>query len=298
MKFMTLLLLLVGMTSAAQIQGNKSIETRNFDAFNIKIVKINLYAKVTIDQAAQEGLSITTDSNLFDLINTEVIDGILHLDQKKWISASQDIRITIGAPNLNRVESGTHDITKIINVNNDQLRVNAPIGNISIEGKTKELRLGSELSTIDASKLTAENAYINIWGDGNITVNVSNTLWADVSNDGHLMYLERPKKLETKVSNGGRVQSIDESRKTKNNKASYISFKIKNNSANRNHFYVLGPKPDGSKFSYGFPMMPYAKRDENWTIGTKVFKVDKLGFKILLITITEDNKNQIVNLFN
>ncbi len=205
MKRITLLLLLVGMTGIAQIKGNNTIETRHFNVEGLEHIKINFYAKVTIDQSAKEAMSINTDSNLFDLIDTKVINGVLHLNQKEWISPSQKAIITIGAPNLKRLESGTHDTTKIINLNTDELRVNAPVGTIIIEGKTKELRLGSELATIDASKLIAENAYVNLWSRGKVTVNVTNLLWADVSNDGKLLYVQKPKKLETKTENGGRI---------------------------------------------------------------------------------------------
>ena len=59
----------------------------------------------------------------------------------------------------------------------------------------------------------------------------------------------------------------------------------------------MGPKQDGSKFGYGFPMMPYATRKETWTIGTKVYKVNKIGLKKLLVTINKDNENQVVKLF-
>lgn len=298
MRNITLLLLLVGVSGLAQIKGNKIIETRNFVTMNLQHIKINLYAKVTIDQSAKEGMSITTDSNLFDFIQTNVENGVLELNQKEWISASKDIIITIGAPYLKRVESGTHDETKIINLNNELLKVNAPIGNISIQGQTKELRLGAELAIIDASKLIAKNAYINLWSYGKVTVNVSDTLWADVSNDGQVIYMNTPNKIQKKTKKGGRLYAFNKASKTKNKKAEYINFQIKNNSSNRNHFYVVGPKPDGSKFSYGFPMMPNSKRNENWTVGTKVYKVGNLGFKKLLITITKANQNQIVDLFN
>ncbi|WP_299124552.1 DUF2807 domain-containing protein [uncultured Winogradskyella sp.] len=293
----TLLLLLVGMTAIAQIKGNKAIETRSFNVDSLDHIKINFYAKVTIDQSAKAGMQITTDSNLFDLIDTEVVDGVLHLNQKEWISPSQNAIITIGAPNLRRVESGTHDTTKIINVDNDELRVNAPVGNIIIEGKTKELRLGSELATIDASKLITEKAYVNLWSWGKITVNVTDLLWADVSNDGKLIYLEKPKQLKVKTKKGGKVYVLNNSEELKNPEAIFIKFKIKNNSSNRNHFEVVGPKSDGSKFGYGFPMIPNATRKENWTVGTKVYKVNSLGFRKLLITIKKEDENKTVNLF-
>ncbi|MFP4846220.1 GIN domain-containing protein [Winogradskyella sp. PE311] len=294
----TLMLLLIGMIGTAQIKGNKSIETRNFNVDGVEHIKINFYAKTTIDQAAKEGMQITTDSNLFDLINTEVIDGVLHLNQKEWISPSQKTVISIGAPNLKRIESGTHDTTKIINIDNEELRVNAPIGNISIEGKTKELRLGSELATIDASKIIAEKVYVNLWSWGKVIVNPTDLLWADVSNDGKLIYINEPKKFEAKTKKRGHISSLNNSTKVKNPEAIYINFKIKNNSGNRNHFEVVGPKPDGSKFGYGFPMMPNTSRKENWTIGTKVYKVSSLGFRKLLIEIKPEDENTTIKLFD
>ncbi|MHA7057317.1 hypothetical protein ACWGOQ_0008875 [Aquimarina sp. M1] len=63
---------------------------------------------------------------------------------------------------------------------------------------------------------------------------------------------------------------MSKNRKEKNTSIKYIKFVIRNNSMTRNHFFVEGPNPDGSKFSYGFPMMPQATRKENWTTGTKV----------------------------
>ncbi len=298
MKKITLLLMLIGMISFGQIKGNKTIETRQFDVTGLEYVKINLYAKVTIDQSAQEGMTITADTNLFDLITTSVDEGVLHLNQKEWISPSQPITIIIGAPNLYRVETGTHDITKIINVNNELLRINAPIGTIQIQGKTKELRIGSELAKIDASELTADKAFVNIWHYGTVKVNATELLWADVSNDGKLIYINRPKDFKVKKRKGGKVLSLSDVENSKSPSIEFINFKIKNNSSNRNQFYVVGPKPDGSKFSYGFPMMPNSKRNENWSVGTKVYKVNALGFKKLLITIKKENENKIVDLFN
>ncbi|MDT0557469.1 hypothetical protein RM697_02340 [Ichthyenterobacterium sp. W332] len=77
----------------------------------------------------------------------------------------------------------------------------------------------------------------------------------------------------------------------------WINFKIKNNSKNRNHFVVKGPKAEGSKFGYGFPMMPYEKRKEKWSVGTKIYKENKLGFRKLLVTITANDEGKVVNLF-
>ncbi|MFK7749600.1 MAG: DUF2807 domain-containing protein, partial [Kordia sp.] len=263
----------------------------------IQKIKINFYAKVTIDQAATtESMTITTDENILDLIGKEVVDNTLYLDQIEWIQPSE-ATIIIGAPNLRHVETGTHDITKIINVDNDYLQLTSPVGNVILEGKTKELRLGIEVAKIDASNLIAENAFVNIWSWGNAKVNVTNTLHAEVKNNGKLIYVNSPKEIKKKTRKNGQIVSLETSNTIKNPNAEWINFKIKNNNFNRNNFYVLGPKKDGSKFSYGFPMMPNSTRKENWTVGTKIYKVNGLGFKKLLVTIKKEDAGQTVKLF-
>ncbi len=78
----------------------------------------------------------------------------------------------------------------------------------------------------------------------------------------------------------------------------YINLKIKNNSWSRKHFVVVGTKPNGRNFSYGFPMMPGAVKKERWTVGTKVYKENSLGMRNLLVTLTEEDEGQTVELFN
>ncbi|MEO1030474.1 MAG: DUF2807 domain-containing protein [Bacteroidota bacterium] len=298
MKQLSILLVLITNIAIGQVKGNKTIVTASYDVTTIEAIKINLYAKITIDQSAEESLTITTDENLLNFIDREIIDGKLYLGQKEWISPSKDIIITIGAPNLKRVESGTHDTTKVINLDNDYLEIMAPIGNIIVEGKTKELRIGAELAKVNASKTEAETVYVNLWSWGHVSVNPIQKLWADVSNDGKLVYQSKPEEFKVKTKNGGQTYALEETTMIKNPEAEFINFKIQNNSNNRHQFFVVGPKPDGTKFSYGFPMMPNAKRRENWSVGTKVYKVNSLGFRKLLITIKKEDEGKVVALFD
>jgi hypothetical protein len=296
MKKILFTLLFIGNLAFAQVNGNKKIITKSFPIENIQKIKINFYAKITIDLAAEEGMTITTDENVMDLIGKEVVDNTLYLDQIKWIEPSQ-ATITIGAPNLRHVETGTHDLTKIINIANDYMQLTAPIGTIVLEGKTKEFRLGVELANVDATKLVAENAFVNIWSWGNAKVNVTDTLNAEVKKRGKLIYVNSPKKINKKTRSEGQIVSAETSNSIKNPDAEWIHFKIKNNDSDRNNFFVVGPKKDGSKFSYGFPMMPNATRKENWTVGTKIYKVSSLGFRKLLVTIKKEDADSTVKLF-
>ncbi|WP_296321364.1 DUF2807 domain-containing protein [Winogradskyella sp.] len=296
MKKLQLLLMFVSIAGIAQVKGNKTIETRSFPFENVETIKIDLYANITIDNSATERLEITADSNLFQHIDTEIVDGTIHFSQLKWIQPSQDIIIKIGAPNLKRVVHDTHDTTVITNVNNDELRVNANIGKVIIDGETKALRLGTEIGQIDATAIKANKVFVNLWDSGTIKVNPILYLWADVSNDGKLIYTQLPKDNKIKTKSGG-IAVSKSNYKMKKDDIRWISFKIKNNSSNRNHFIVKGPKADGSYFGYGFPMMPNAKRKEKWSVGTKIYKQTTLGFKKLLVVITAEDEGKLVNLF-
>ena len=241
-------------------------------------------------------LEITAESNLFEYIDTEIVDGTIHFSQLKWIQPNSEIVIKIGAPNLRRVVHDTHDTTRIINVENEVLKVNANIGKAFIDGQTQELRLGTEIGFIDASQIQANEVYVNLWDSGTMKVNPVDYLWADVSNDGKLLYKELPERNKIKTRSGGMVVASSDYTMQKED-IKWISFKIKNNSLNRNHFIVKGPKEDGSYFGYGFPMMPNAKRKERWSVGTKIYKQTTLGFKKLLVVISPEDEGKTIDLF-
>ena len=292
MKKLIALLLLVSMSSLAQTKGNKNIETRSFQIENVEVIKISFYANITIDQSAKEGMTISMDSNLFDKIDTEVVDGTLNLDQLEWIQPSKQVIIKIGAPNLKRVEKGTHRTLTIKNVDNEYLNVMAFVGKVVVSGKTKQFNIGVENGEIDASKLIAENARVNIWGRGKAKVYAENELFSIVKEDGRLDLVNAPKKLT-----GDTKKAISKNKKIDTSDIKWISFKIKNNSWNRNHFFVVGPKKNGRRFSYGFPMMPGFSKKERWTTGTKVYKINKIGARKLLVTISPEDEGKIVKLF-
>lgn len=292
MKKITFLLLLIGMIGIAQTKGNNVFETKTFDISNFETIKIDLHANVIIDQSAPEGMTITMESNLFDLIDKDVTQGTLLLDQKEWIQPSKDPKIIIGAPNLRRVINQTHNTAQIINVNNDFLNVMVLVGGANIKGETQELRLSGEQGKIDASKLVAQNAYVKFWGRGEAKVNVINTLDSDLDKEARITVVNTPKKIkgDTKKAIARANQPLDKAIR-------YIDIKIKNNSWNRNQFVVVGPKPDGKSFGYGFPMMPGAVKKERWTTGTKIYKVNKVGLRKLLVKIGAKDENQVVKLF-
>lgn len=292
MKKITFMLLLAGLTGMAQVKGNKKMETRTISVVGLTDLEMGLYAKVTIDAFAKAEMTITTDSNLLDLLDVDITDGTMRLSQMEWIQPSRPIVITLGAPQLKRLQVDVHESVILKNISRQNLSLMAINGTIVVDGTVEELGVGAERGIIDAKGLTAQKVYLNIWGSGKAIIKAEDLLESQLSEDARLELIGQPQEIK------GDVQpNVVRNEAMADGKGVYINLKIKNNSWNRNHFSVKGPKPDGSMFGYGFPMMPGAIKKERWTVGTKIYKVNTIGLKKLLVEITAEDEGKVVRLF-
>ncbi|WP_075343546.1 GIN domain-containing protein [Tenacibaculum agarivorans] len=292
MRVLIFLLLLTVGTVLGQIKGNGVLETKTFTISTLKNIKIDLNAKVIIDASADEKIIITAESNLFDYIGKKQKGNTIHFDQVKWIEPTKAITIKIGAPSLAYVEQDTHSTTEIININNDKLKVFASVGKIILEGITDQLKIKVRNGMVDATKISAENTDVVITGYGKAKIKTDENLHTVIGKEGDLLLSGKPKKIT-----GNYQEYLARPKENLEDVGEWIAIKIKNNSWKRNHFEVVGPKKSGGKFSYGFSLLPEFTKKERWTTGTKVYKVNKLGMRKLLVTITENDKNKTVNLF-
>lgn len=281
----------------AQVKGNQKITTKNYAVAGLTTIQIHLYAKIEIDVAAEEGMTITADANLLDLIDTEMDQGRLVLGQKKWIQPSQDIVIKIGAPALAQIQQSTHETTIVKNIDRTSFRAMALVGEISLEGKVEELRASGEVGEVDATKLQAVVVDVNLWSWGKIKLATPEAITGIVKNGGTVLYESDVTKVKVRQSNDGKVLNPKQELAIKNPSAEFIDVKIKNNSPQRIQAYVVGPKPDGRKFSYGFPINPGQVKKEKWSVGTKVYRVSKIGTKKKLIEITKTDEGKVVSLY-
>ena len=284
-----IILSLFTISSFGQIVGNKIIETKSYPLKDIYRINIQMYAKVNIDMDEDAGITIIGESNLLDLIGRNSDDGVLTLDQKEWIEPTRDFIINIGAPLLRELEMGTHDKTVVSNINGNIFKVEAPIGEVVLIGAVEELRIKSKMSKVDASKLIVNSASVAVKNDGEVIVNAKK-VECDLNSDARF----------TNINSSGSSSNCNNGNhnvKVYNEENRYINLKIKNNNLGRNHFVVVGPKPDGRQFSYGFPLMPLQSKKERWTIGTKIYKENSAGKRTLLVTLTAEDENQTVNLF-
>lgn len=294
MKKIGLLLLLVGMTGIAQIQGNKNLVTKSFDLQNVTQLEMNLYASVRVDlTAASEGITITTDSNIISQINTEVLSGKLRLTQLDWIQPSQDIKITINVPQLESILVDVHETVEVVGVKKETLSLTAILGKIKAQGSVNTLQVNAESGIVDATNVVAKEAIVSIWDDGKVIVNAETISVNELSEEARVTSLNSNAKIDARLKKTLGRENLPEFVN-----AEYITVKIKNNSWNRQSLEVKGPKKDGSYFGYGFPMMAGATKKERWTVGTKVYKKTALGSRKLLLTIQKEDANKTLKLFD
>ena len=291
------LMVLLQFNLSGQIKGNQKVITRTFDLQNITDIEMNLYAEVVIDCAAEEKMIITAEENLMGLIEKSVEDGRLKLTQKDWIQPNYRIKINIGAPNLERIQQSVHESTFIKNIDRPSFRPMATIGKLILEGQVESLYAAAEIGEVDARKLDAKMVNVNIWRHGKILLSSPVLIEGKIKEDGLVNYMGDAARVQVNTSDGGRIQTYAEMKKIKADAPRYIEFKLKNNSANRIQCEVVGPKPDGSRFGYGFPMNPGQVRKKNWTVGSKVYKKTVLGTKKLLAEVVEADEGKIKLLY-
>lgn len=290
----TTLTLLITLNITAQINGNKKSETRSFPLENITSFNLELYANVTIDPTMDEGLTVTAESNLFEYIGRDVSSRRLSITQKEWVQPTKLIQITIGSPNVKKIKLTNWGEVSVINLDNERIEIDANVGTVNLSGKTDKLVLDIGQATVNADELIVQNAVVKSSGYADIHLNVIQNLDTDIDMQKTKITLVNEPKRRT----GNFNPELSEMLKEQYKNVKWIDFKIKNNSWNRKNFYVVGPKKDGSTFSYGFPMLPGATRNEHWTIGTKVYKESLIGTRKLLVTITESDEGSTVDLFD
>ncbi len=294
----TIITLIISITTialSAQIRGEGQLAIKKLKYSDITRVDINLYADVLID-ATQKGVTITAEENIMEYIDAEIVDSRLSLSQKKWIEPSQEIKIVIGAPNLSHVEQGTHNTTKVIGLDREDFVATALVGGIELKGSITTLNANAETGKILAQNADIESVHANIWSWGEIHIGEVQSLTGKIAQSGKVIWAKAPQinKLKRKSDAGGDVSVTKSADDVQPVDTRYIEFKLKNNSLELGQYVVRGPKPDGSNFGYGFPMRPQQTRQKNWTIGTKVYRKNRLGGKELVLTITAEDEGKTV----
>lgn len=194
-------------------------------------VSSEMSGQVNFSIAPEYKVEITAQQNILDVLNTNVVNGVLHIDFKDNVRVKQheDLLINITAPyadyfrlsgsgnmnvqghvvvnNLKVTLSGSGDIVVQSAVVAD--KINADIsgsGNINI-GNGSAVNEDVEISgsgKVEMAGVDAQNAVTHTSGSGDVKLALSKNLDAHISGSGSVYYHGNP-IISTHISGSGRV---------------------------------------------------------------------------------------------
>lgn len=184
--------------------------------------------KIILSQSDQTTVKVDAPENVQSSVKTEVKDGILSISTDGNIPDDQNITILITVKSLNSLEnSGIAEIKSENKLICDQLKiVSQGVGNINLEVEAKEIQStlsgaghltlkgstqvlnttisgagGLKASDLEANKVTAV-----VSGAGDAKVNAIQSLNADVSGAGSIIYKGNPVDRVVNISGVGSVR--------------------------------------------------------------------------------------------
>jgi hypothetical protein len=184
---------------------------------------------VVLTQDSLPKLSIETDENLMDYIDTKVKNHKLIIKSKKRLNSAKGITIFVGITQLQQMElSGAVVLRSSGKINLDAIKIelsgasnvymdlNCTTLNADMSGSSTLRLIGAGIDAeieasgacdIDNSLMPVENMNLEVSGAGKIIVNVLTKLDAKVSGAAEVEYMGAP-EVHKEVSGSGSVSKI------------------------------------------------------------------------------------------
>ena len=233
-KLVVILLLVAGLfifPSCEKVVGEGPLVTQTRTVGNFTGVSSEMSGKVNFTIAPDYKVEITAQQNILDVLNTNVVNGVLHIDFKNNVRVKQheDLLINITAPyadyfrlsgsgnmnvqgditanNLKVTLSGSGDITVQNAVIADKIDTDiSGSGNISLAGGSavnEDVDISGS-GKVEMAGVDAQNAVTHTSGSGDVKLALSTNLDAHISGSGSVYYHGNP-IISTHISGSGRV---------------------------------------------------------------------------------------------
>ena len=233
-KLVVILLLVAGLfifPSCEKVVGEGPLVTQTRTVGNFTGVSSEMSGKVNFTIAPDYKVEITAQQNILDVLNTNVVNGVLHIEFKNNVRVKEheDLLINITGPyadyfrlsgsgnmnvqgditanNLKVTLSGSGDITVQNAVIADKIDTDiSGSGNISIAGGSavnEDVDISGS-GKVEMAGVDAQNAVTHTSGSGDVKLALSTNLDAHISGSGSVYYHGNP-IISTHISGSGRV---------------------------------------------------------------------------------------------
>ena len=190
------------------IKGSGNLKTESRPVERFTAISLSTAGSLELEQTGQASLSLTADDNLLSLFTSEVRDGTLYLstaEGKFWRGDRPHFKVTV--KELRKLNVSGVGSIKATNLDSESLSVSiSGAGSGRIAGRTDNLTVSvSGTGNLNAAELKAKRAKVVVSGVGDVTVNASDELNANVSGTGTIWYIGSP-KVEKSVSGVGSIK--------------------------------------------------------------------------------------------
>jgi hypothetical protein len=217
--------------SCEKVIGTGPLVTETRAVSNFTGVSSEMSGKVNFTVGPNYKVEITAQRNILEVVQTHLVNGVLHIDFKDnvRVRAHEDLTINITAPTADHLRlsgSGNMDVIGELVTPNLQVELSGS-GNITIQKAVVASEIDAEMSgsgniyilagsayyedldisgsgKIEMVGVNSENVDAKITGSGDMKVVVSKKLDANITGSGSVYYHGNP-VITTKVSGSGRV---------------------------------------------------------------------------------------------
>jgi len=258
-------------------------------------LEISFPAHIEVNCQTHPNLELTVDDNMFSQIDIVNRGNKLIIRAKRWGQPSENCKIIIGTPFLNRLKTGSYSDYSVFNIETNDFHLENEVANVHLAGKTGALTIDNGTGTVDALNLTTNDAEVSTWDWSMVKVSADNSLIANTTGDGYILYDQLPNDVRTNLGGGGHFMHVDDYVDPHIGiETEYIDFKVINNGTKKKDIYIIGPP--WQTFSYGAPLEKGQIKDVHLPIGTRVY--DTQGKRPRLIgTVNAGHADQLVKLF-
>ena len=233
-KFLVVVLLAAGIfifPSCEKVVGEGPLVTQTRSVGNFSGVSSEMSGKVNFAIAPEYKVEITAQQNILDVLNTNVVNGVLHIDFKDNVRVKQheDLLINITAPYADYFRlsgSGNMDVQGDITANNLKVTLSGS-GDIAVQRAVIADKIDADISgsgniniangsavnedvdisgsgEVEMPGVNAESAVTHTSGSGDVKLAVSKNLDAHITGSGSVYYHGNP-IISTHISGSGRV---------------------------------------------------------------------------------------------
>lgn len=184
--------------------GVMTTEDREIDDFSA--ISFSGAGKLNIVCGESTSLTLTTDDNLVEIIESAVEDDTLRIWSTENISPTETPQYEISTESLSRVSISGSSNVDVSNYDGEDFDFHVSgSGKVKVVGKTDRVSIHiSGSGRADLSELEAKDVSINVSGSGRANVIARNKLDVSISGSGRIQYVGSP-EINQSISGSGRI---------------------------------------------------------------------------------------------